>query len=56
MRVFMRSIDYEMWDLTKNGFNQLILELAKWTLIEKKMIELDNKALHILHVSVSRLI
>ena len=64
MSIYMRSCDYEMWDIvmdgpyvptkTKGGSEELVPKLqSEWTDIDMKKVQLNFKAMNTLHCALN---
>ena len=52
--IYLKSINYELWDIVINGFAQNQKSCKEWDEEEKRMASLDSKGLNILFCAVNQ--
>ena len=54
MRVFLLSLDLNLWHIVENGFEMSSLLMNHWNDLEKKMFSLNAKAMNALFCALDR--
>ena len=54
MRIFLISMDFELWNLVENGFSKSSLPMIDWNELEKKAFALNAKAMNALFCALDK--
>ena len=54
MIIYLKSINYELWDIVVNGFTSTGKAFKEWNEEEKKIASLDAKGLNILFCDINQ--
>ena len=54
MRVFLLSLDLNLWHIVENGFEMSSLPMNHWNDLEKKMFSLNAKAMNALYCALDK--
>ena len=54
MRIFLISMDFELWNLVENGFSKSSLPMIDWNELEKKTFTLNAKAMNALFCALDK--
>ena len=54
MRIFLISIDFELWNIVENGFQKSSLPMIDWNELEKKTFTLNVKAKNVLFCALDK--
>ena len=54
MRVFLLSLDLNLWHIVENGFEMSSLPMNHWNDLEKKMFSLNAKAMNALFCALDK--
>ena len=54
MRIFLISLDFELWNLIKNRFSKSSLPTIDWNELEKKTFALNAKAMNALFCALDK--
>ena len=54
MRIFLISMDFELWNLVENGFSKSSLPMIDWNDLEKKAFSLNAKAMNALFCALDK--
>ena len=54
MRVFLLSLDLNLWDIVENGFEMSSLPMNHWNDLKKKMFSLNSKAMNDLYCALDK--
>ena len=54
MRIFLISMDFELWNLVENGFSKSSLPMIDWNELEKKTFALNAKAMNALFCALDK--
>ena len=54
MRIFLISMDFELWSIVENGFQKSSLPMSEWNESEKKVFALNAKAMNALFCALDK--
>ena len=54
MRIFLLSLDLNLWHIVENGFEMSSLPMNHWNDLEKKMFSLNTKAMNALYCALDK--
>ena len=54
MVIYLKSINFELWDIIINGFTQNKRSYKEWSEVDKRLAQLDAKGLNILFCAVNQ--
>ena len=54
MRIFLISMDFELWNLVENGFSKSSLSMIDWNELEKKTFAHNAKAMSALFCALDK--
>ena len=54
MQVYLKSIDFDLWDIIINGYTPSKKDYKKWNVNEMKLATLDVKGLNTLFCAISQ--
>ena len=54
MRIFLISMDFELWTIVENGFQKSSLLMSEWNESEKKVFALNAKAMNALFCALDK--
>ena len=54
MRIFLISMDFELWNLVENGFSKSYLPMIDWNELEKKTFALNANAMNALFCALDK--
>ena len=54
MRIFLISMDFELWNIIKNDFQKSSLPMNDWNDLEKKTFTLNAKAMNALFCALDK--
>ena len=54
MRIFLISMDFELWTIVENEFQKSSLPMSKWNESEKKVFALNAKAMNALFCALDK--
>ena len=54
MRIFLISMDFELWNIIENDFQKSSLPMNDWNELEKKTFTLNAKAMNVLFCALDK--
>ena len=54
MRIFLISMDFELWTIVENEFQKSSLSMSKWDKSEKKVFALNTKVMNALFCALDK--
>ena len=54
MRIFLISMDFELWNLVENRYSKSSLPMIDWNELEKKTFALNTKAMNALFYALNK--
>ena len=54
MRIFLISMDFDLWNIVENGFQKFSLPMNDWFELKKKTFALNAKAINVLFCALDK--